>query len=122
MPSLNSSKIYSWNSPSPGGTGTTRVAARLSSRYDGIATHLGMTAHTNPTEVNAHMLKPNKAVQEGYLMKMRINYRKDNKYYGADIYVPTDKVTEAIQVLPNKQWDGTGVITSCRDRVRVDYR
>ncbi|AMW27243.1 hypothetical protein [Limnospira platensis] len=122
MPSLNSSKIYSWNSPSPGGTGTIKVAARLSNRYNGIATHLGMTAHTDPTNVNAHMLKPNKAVQEGFLMKMRINYRKDNKYFGADIYVPTDKVTEAIQVLPNKPWDGTGVITSCRDRVRVDYR
>ena len=122
MPSLNDSKIYSWTSPSPGGTGTTQVAARLSNRYDGIATHLGMTAHTDPTNVNAHMLKPNKAVQEGFLMKMRINYRKNNKYHGADIYVPTDKVTEAIQILPGKAWDGTGVITSCRDRVRVDYR
>ncbi|MBS0016405.1 MAG: hypothetical protein KFF72_08600 [Arthrospira sp. SH-MAG29] len=122
MPSLADTKIYSWLAPSPGGTGTNRVAARLSNRYEGIATDLGMTSHNSAADVDAHMLKPNRAVQEGYLMKMRINYRQNNKYFGADIYVPTDKVVDAIQKLPGKAWAGTGTITSCSDRVRVDYR
>ncbi|RAQ49118.1 hypothetical protein B9S53_00535 [Arthrospira sp. O9.13F] len=122
MPSLADTKIYSWTAPTPGGTGTMTVAARLSNRYDGIATDLGMTAHADASGVTAQMVKANRAVQEGLLMKMRINYRKDNKYFGADIYVPTDKVSDAIQRLAGKAWAGNGVITSCRDRVRADFR
>ncbi|AMW29309.1 MULTISPECIES: hypothetical protein [Arthrospira] len=122
MPSLANTKVYSWDAPSPGGTGTIKVAARLSNRYDGIATDLGMTSHATAADVDAHMLKPNQAVQEGYLMKMRINYRQNTKHFGADIYVPPDKVVDAIQKLPGKSWAGTGVITSCRDRLQADYR
>ncbi|WP_048895249.1 hypothetical protein [Limnospira indica] len=122
MPSLENTKIYSWDAPAPGGTGTMKVAARLSKRYDGIAEHLGMTAHTDASEVTAQMVKANQAVKEGLLMKMRINYRKSDKYFGADIYVPTNKVSDAIQKLAGKAWDGTGKITSCRDRVRADFR
>ncbi len=77
MPSLADTKIYSWNAPTPpGGTGTMTVAARLSNRYDGIAEDLGMTAHTDASQVTAQMVKANQAVKEGLLMKMRINYRK----------------------------------------------
>lgn len=121
MPKLSETKYYTWTAGTPGGTGTMTLGARLPLKYDGFAVDIGMTAHPNEGDAIGLKVTTNQAVKMGYLMKMRINYRTTSGNRAADIYVPPDKVQDAIQKLNGKEYGAGNTITRCASRMRLDY-
>ncbi|MDJ0554827.1 MAG: hypothetical protein QNJ68_10360 [Microcoleaceae cyanobacterium MO_207.B10] len=122
MPTIAEMSFFTFSGTTvSGGTGST-YGMTLSNKYTAIAEDLGLTKAASEAEAKAFKVKPRDAIRQGVLISLRLNYRKTGGKRGsANVYCHVDKVANAIQSAPGKDWGGA-TITSLRDQIRMDYR
>lgn len=122
MPKLEDFKYYGFTVDSR------KYVLKATSKYDGIATALGMTPITAPDGVvlptEGEVLTAEAAVKRGVMVPMICNFRSktNTKKRGrVGVGIPSDKIP-VVEMIPGKSYGEVNVITSVKYSLKRDFR